>query len=125
MAEKAARDRLERSLRDAQATIRDLEGRLDVAGQRVRAAQADLAAERQKAVETVRAAMMVQEVATPTGAAVPTVRRPVGRPRKTAVEQPVEIPKAPVTGKAKGSAKPGRAAQPRASKPINWWLSKR
>jgi hypothetical protein len=45
--EKAARERGERALRDAQTTIRDLQSRIDAVGHKLEETQAELAAERQ------------------------------------------------------------------------------
>jgi hypothetical protein len=138
-AEKAARDRSERTLRDAQSTIRDLQGRLDAAVQRLETATAELGAERQvrqKTEDALREAISRQEVA---GAAnrdevmISTDQRPVGRPRKTALVQSVEASNKPA-GKAPGAAKAvrkkvaplldgkGRRRLADEQKPIQWWV---
>ena len=92
---RANRARTEGMLRDAEATIRDLREKLATANQNLRDVHAELDAERQvrrmaddaplpviAVVETVVAT--VQEVI------APIVRRPVGRPRKIALVEPVE-----------------------------------
>ena len=129
--DRAVRDRLERSVSHAEATIADLRGKLD-------GARAELATERrvrQNADVVGKMPVEAHEVAAPANRseAVPTVRRPVGRPRKTTAAQPVEKPvkpsakaRAPVVPKnAKGLAKPGRPAQRPAGKPVKWWLTGR
>ena len=130
-AEKAARDRLERLLRDDKATIQDQQRKLD-------GARAELAAERRARQNAEGIGKMPVEARVVAASAnrieaVPMVRRPVGRPRKIAVVQMVEKPVAPsgkapgrsVTVKAKGSAKSGRPAQRPAGKPVKWWLTGR
>jgi hypothetical protein len=88
--EKAGRERGERLLREAQATIRELQARLDTAVHGLQAMQVELAAERQArqmAEETIRAAVTTTP-AEVRGEAAPVVRRPVGRPRTNIVAQP-------------------------------------
>jgi hypothetical protein len=89
-AEKAGRERGERSLRDAHATIRELQGKLDAAVQGLQAVQAELAAERQArhTAEEIARAAVTTTPAEVQGEAAPVVRRPVGRPRKNIVAQP-------------------------------------
>jgi hypothetical protein len=97
-AERANRARTEGMLRDGEATIRDLRAKLGAANQDLQTMRAKLAAERltrAKADDVPRPAIAVHEtvVATVQQAGVPIVRRPVGRPRKTAV---VETAKASI-----------------------------
>jgi len=89
-AEKAGRERGERSLRDAHATIRELQGKLDAAVQGLQAVQAELAAERQArhTAEEIARAAVTTTPAEVRGEAAPVVRRPVGRPRNNIVAQP-------------------------------------
>jgi hypothetical protein len=123
--ERAVRDRLERSVSDSEATISSLEARLE----RVRAELATERRARQNAEAVGK--MPVEAPANRNETAVPTVRRPVGRPRKILVVRTVETPakasakaKAPgVTAKAKGSTKPDQAARRPAGKPVKWWLT--
>ena len=132
LAERAVRDRLGRSLSDSVATIQDLQRKLD-------GARAELATERQARQNAEGVGKMpveAHEVAAPAnrdGTPVPTVRRPVGRPRKTPVLETVEKP-VPPSGKAqagdmavkvKGLPKPDRATPRPAGKPIKWWLTGR
>jgi hypothetical protein len=151
----AARERAERLLAEAQAAIRDLQTKLaherlakDEAIQRadaekqaseqaLQATRMELMAERlarQNAEAIGRAAVEASEVvalANQDAAAVPTVRRPVGRPRKTAAAKPDQAPirlthtarkKPAVADDVTGPGKRGRPAKPRSSKPIKWWL---
>jgi hypothetical protein len=100
--ERANRARTEGMLRDAEATIRDLREKLATANQALGTMRAELAAERlvqQKIVESSTAAMTAEEIAVAAvrDAAVPIIRRPVGRPRKTAVADRAETPIWPMT----------------------------
>jgi hypothetical protein len=93
--ERAARARVEGMLRDAEGTIRDLREKLATANQTIHGMQAELVAElqsREQADATPRPAITVPKtIAAPVRDVVaPTVRRPVGRPRKIAVAEPVE-----------------------------------
>jgi hypothetical protein len=152
----SARERAERMLAEAQGAVRDLQTKLaherlakDEAIQRAEAERqageqallsirAELAAERlarYNAEAVGRAAVEARETAAPAkpdAVVVATVRRPVGRPRKTAAAQPEQLParlpasvkRTPaVAGAAKGHGKAGRPAKAGASKPIKWWLS--
>jgi hypothetical protein len=89
--ERATRIRTEAMLRDAEATIRDLREKL--AAQR-QSMQVEMAAERlnRQSDDALRPAAPAHEItALPIrDAAVPTVRRPVGGPRKTDMVQPVQ-----------------------------------
>ena len=92
--ERATRVRIEGMLRDAETTIRDLREKLATANQNLRGMQAELEAERQDrqvADDAGQPVVTVTEtvVAPIRDAAAPTVRRPVGRPRKI-VGAPVE-----------------------------------
>jgi hypothetical protein len=91
--ERAARVRIEGMLRDAEATIRDLRQKLATANQTLHATEAELGAERQSRVTVEDRLMVTQVVSAPTiqEAAFPTVRKPMGRPRKIpAVEGPAQ-----------------------------------
>jgi len=130
--ERALRDRLERSLRDAETTIQNLHARLhDV---RTELTMESLA--RKRAEDTVRdPARGVTKSAAGGEVADAPIRRPVGRPRKIAVvpllEHAVALPAKAKVGAMidkkgtdkKGSAKATRAARLPAGKPIKWWLT--
>jgi hypothetical protein len=90
--ERGNRGRVEGMLRDAEVTIRDLREKLAVAHQTIHGMQTEVAAERQVRQTENDAVMVVPEVAAPEIAVAAVqdviaqiVRRPVGRPRKTAV----------------------------------------
>jgi hypothetical protein len=92
--ERATRVRIEGVLRDAEATIRDLREKLAAANQNLHGVEAELAAvhkARQEPDDAMMVAPEMMEIAAPTDPepAVPIVRRPVGRPRKIAVEKPI------------------------------------
>jgi hypothetical protein len=114
LAERAVRVSAEQAARDAQAATRDLEGRLD-------GVRAELATERRarrNAEDALRDARYATAPAPADEAAIPPVRRPVGRPRKaTAEPQPAAKPRG-----AKVARKPARAARQPSGKPIKWWL---
>jgi hypothetical protein len=100
-AERANRVRVEGMLRDAEATIRDLREKLATANQTIHRVQAELATERltrPKADDAPLPAIAVHEtvVATVRDAAVPIIRRPVGRPRKAAVAETAKAPIWPI-----------------------------
>lgn len=131
--EKVARDRSDRALREAQATVRDLQSRLDAVAQGLETAKADLAAERQarqKAEDALREAQGTPQIATPDNrdeAAVLTIGRPVGRPRKVVPVQPVneagasvEASKPPVAEAITAAAvvPPARRSVGRPRKPV-------
>jgi hypothetical protein len=94
VAEKTTRDRGDRALREAQVTMRDLQGRLDVAAQNLEVTKAELTAERQerrKAEDELREAAFIQQspepIVTPTvvdvdqwSAATVITKRRRGRP---------------------------------------------
>jgi hypothetical protein len=95
--ERAARVRTEGMLRDAEATIRDLREKLASANQTLRGVQTELVAEhqaREVAYDTVRPVITAPEtvVATVRDVAMPTVRRPVGRPRKIVTAESILKP---------------------------------
>jgi hypothetical protein len=136
--EKAARERGDRALREAQAMINHLQTGSATAVQSLETAKAELEAERQarrKAEAALREAMTAREFtapACPDEAPVAPIRRPVGRPRKVLVAQPDELPPpalARVNGKtASGKVSAVRAA-PRPSapadnqEPVQWWVA--
>jgi hypothetical protein len=117
-AEKAARDHGDRALREARAMISHLQTRLDAAAQGLETARAELAAERQarqKAEDGLREAKAAPQIAGPASrdeVAVPTIRKPVGRPRKLVAVQPVSEAGRPV--EAIGAA----AVVPPARRPV-------
>jgi hypothetical protein len=187
--EKAARDRGDRALREAQATVRDLQGKLDAAAQGLETVKAELTAEHQarkmaenslrdaisnnqspdpivapavaelkqsstataitkqppgrpvRSTDPVRPVKIPDQPATtsqgagPTDrgqSAMPTVRRPVGRPRKT-----IEVPSVPTSNKPAGKAVvPAKTAKRKAAppkgkgrgrsadsqEPVQWWV---
>jgi hypothetical protein len=183
--EKASRELGDRALREAQATMRDQQGRLDVAVQGLEKAKAELAAERQarqtakdalreatatrRTTERLAKASIAEAIEQPSTAAVSpngsspraievapvtrpdrpkdfstaapptdrdeiglaTVRRLVGRSRKSASVQPVQISDKP-TGKAPtftkiiiGKTSSRRKASSPAvdeQKPVEWWI---
>jgi hypothetical protein len=104
----ASRDRSDRALREALATNRDLQAKLDALARGFETAKAEPAAEPQarlKADNSRREAPLVtaREAALPADcddAVIQTIRRPVGRPRKTATTAP-----APASNKTDGKAK--------------------
>jgi hypothetical protein len=94
--ERATRVRTEGMLRDAQATIKDLREKLATANQNLRGMQSELDAEREArptddAAPGPAIAMPETVMAPVRDVAVSTVRRPVGRPRKTVVVGPVPM----------------------------------
>nr|WP_294556471.1 hypothetical protein [uncultured Rhodopila sp.] len=136
----ASRDRSDRALRDALVANRDLKAKLDGLARGFDTAKAEPAAERQP---RPRADDSWQEapIATARGAALPgshgdaviqTIRRPVGRPRKTAATAPA--PASNKTGvKAMGSdetiartagklEKKARNRQAAGQEPVQWWV---
>jgi hypothetical protein len=137
--EKSARERAERAFREAQATINLLQSKAASAALELEAAKAQLASEREArraADEARRELKTVREhvaPGTPDEAIVPPIKRPVGRPRKTPLPQPVEVvakpagkPPAPikaVSGKAE-KAKVKIRPQPPAveQEPVQWWV---
>lgn len=141
--EKVARERGDRALRDARATVIHLQAKLDAATRDLEAANADLEIERlarQKAVDAMREAIAVQKAAVlpdrteATETAIPPVRRPVGRPRKVVVEQPIhvhvqptETPPEPARAASKTATKPKEksvriGADKADQEPVQWWV---
>jgi hypothetical protein len=131
--EKAARDRADRALREALATIRDLQGRLDAAAQGHEAIKAELAVERearQRAKDVLREAMIAPKIAVRVSrdeAPVVTARRPVGRPRKVPAHQTsdqdagkAQAPTKVAKGKADALQGKGRAVDDQ--EPLQWWI---
>jgi hypothetical protein len=100
--EKAARDHGDRALREARATINHLQTKPDAAALGLETVRAELAAERQArqkaevALAEVKTAPQIAVPANPDEAAIPTIRRSVGRPRKVVAVQPVSEPHLPV-----------------------------
>ena len=92
--ERANRVRVEGVLRDTEVTVRDLREKLATANQIIKSTQAELSAERLARSSEDDGVIMVPETAASTfhGADVPTVRRPVGRPRKGTVAQTIQTP---------------------------------
>ena len=101
-AEKIAHEHSDQVLRDSRSAITNLTEKLHAAAQSLAAVRAELAAERQRANETIRKSLP----APPAGGdqAVPAARRPRGRPRKAAIAVTVE----------KTVRKPQE-------KPVRWW----
>ncbi len=144
--EKAARDRADRALREARATIDHLQAKADAASRDLDALKAELEAERrarQQAECGLREARQVLATnrrdtgiaASPDlceEAAVSTIRRPIGRPRKImavsvpASSEPIETAIAPNKGVG---AKAGRLRAPTRSvpvsepQPVEWWVA--
>jgi len=133
----ASRDRSDRTLREALTTNRDLQAKLDALARGFETAKAQPAAERQarpKADDSRREAPMItaREAALPPShddAVIQTIRRPVGRPRKTAATAP-----APASNKtdgkvmdsdeiiAKTAEKKARNRQAAGQEPVQWWV---
>ena len=135
--ERATRVRTEGMLRDAEATIRDLREKLAIANRNLHGVQAELAAEHQTrptADDAPQPAMPASEnIASPTrDTAVRSVWRPVGRPRKTDMAQPVQTPITPPkrpqalgNAVAKTGGKTTQKNRQRADdneEPIQWWV---
>jgi hypothetical protein len=125
--ERSARDRTNRALQDAEATIRDLREKLATANQTLNMVQAEMAAERlarPEAEDALRSVIAAREVVAPPiqDASVPMVRRPVGRPRKTAMAQPIETiitpPKKPLVLREGIPANQDEAAVPIIRRPV-------
>ena len=141
-AEKIARERAEQALRGAQSTITNLTEKLHDAQQALATVKAEVVAERQNAVEAARTPIAALATDAPANgdAAVQTVRRPVGRPRKqTTVGKPIAAPATaapadcgqpmePVRRPRGRPRKPAvvqtveKAAKKPRAKPVKWWL---
>lgn len=116
--EKAARDRAERSLTNAQTTIRDLQAKLDAAGQALQMAQGELAGERERAITR---ASVAPEIGGAEDGADAVVRRRPGRPRKTpGAPMSAETGSGQDTSRPSETPKTGPAGRPR-SKVVKWW----
>jgi hypothetical protein len=162
--EKVARDRGDRMLREAHATVSLLQAKLDAAVQSLEAAKAELASERPVRQKVLRQAKTEPQIVPPASqddpavlpmtaqpmpedgcpveaseagasqaspddvATIPTVRRPVGRPRKADSVQPK-----PTSSEAASKAvMPSRKADSRkpkvqsrragAPEPVQWWV---
>jgi chromosome segregation ATPase len=136
----ASRDRSDRALREALAANRDLQAQLDGFARGFETAKAEPAAEHQprlKADDSRREAPTVTAPkatlpASRDDAGIQTIRRPVGRPRKTAATAPA--PASNKTGvKAMGSdetiartagklEKKARNRQAAGQEPVQWWV---
>ena len=136
----ASRDRSDRALREALVTNRDLQATLDAFARGFETAKAEPAAERQArqtADGSRREAPLVtaREAVLPArhdDAVIQTIRRPVGRPRKTAATAP-----APASSKTDGKAmdsdesiaetagnlqKKARNREAAGQEPVQWWV---
>jgi len=92
--DRANRARTEGMLRDAEATIRDLREKLATANQILRTVEAEPADERLTKPSANDGVIVAREAVHPSAPepTVPTVRRLVGRPRKTAIVESGEHP---------------------------------
>ena len=136
----ASRDRSDRALRQALATNHDLQAKLDAFARGLETAKAESAVERQARTKADHSPQegpiaTARETALPAShddAAVQTIRRPVGRPRKTAATAP-----APASNKADGKAtdsneviaetagnlqKKARIRPAAGQEPVRWWV---
>ena len=136
----ASRDRSDRALREALATNRDLQAKLDGFARGFETAQAEPAAERQARLKAddsrrERPIATAREAALPPShddAVVQTIRRPVGRPRKTAATTPA--PASNSTGRkamdpdeiiaetAGNLQKKARNRPAARQEPVQWWV---
>jgi hypothetical protein len=135
--EKTTRECRDRALRDAQAMVKELEGRRETARQALQTTQAELAAERQARLkkETAKAVTATPEPVPPTGpgdGAVPPVPSRRGRPPKITVVQPVAVPSEASTPVIIHSfptqpttRKPATGGRSPAPKPVKWWVKGR
>jgi C4-dicarboxylate-specific signal transduction histidine kinase len=132
--EKAARNRDDRALREAQATVRDLQGRLDAATQGLERAKAELTAERQarqQTEEALRDATSIHQSPEPivapevaelgqssTSAAI--TKRPRGRPvHATHAVRPRKEPVRPAnTSQAAGSTERDQSTNSTMRRPV-------
>ena len=136
----ASRDRSDRALREALVTNRDLQATLDAFARGFETAKEEPAAERQArqtADDSRREAPLVtaRKAVLPAShddAVIQTIRRPVGRPRKTAATAP-----APASNKTDGKAldsdeiiaetagnlqKKARNREAAGQEPVQWWV---
>jgi hypothetical protein len=138
--EKAARERADRALREAQALINHLQAGSATAVQNLETARAELEAERQarrKAETALREAKTAQDDAKPVNheeAPAAPIRRKVGRPRKIPLLQvepsTVPSPAAAVQATGKSSGDKASAARIKSSapvpaenqEPVQWWV---
>jgi hypothetical protein len=122
--ERATRVRTEGMLRNAETTIRDLRAKLGTANQNLHGVRAELGAERQARQNVGDGVVAAPETAVVPArdVAAPTVRRPVGRPRKIGVVAPVEALIVPSDGSRsslKNEAPPNQhAAAPTLRRPV-------
>ena len=127
-AEKAAREREERALREAHATIRHLRDGLDAAGQDIQKLKAELALKNetlQRAGERAAAALSISPLL-PGG--IP--KRGRGRPRKVTLPLPeiaaVKIAPAPKNVNGQPAKAPVAKKEHAAGQaPVQWWLKGR
>jgi hypothetical protein len=105
-AEKIAHERSEQALRDSRSALTNLTEKLHLAAQSLAMVRAELAAERQRAKETVRKPLPAPPIDAPAGGdqAVRAARRPRGRSREAATAVTVE----------KTVGKPRE-------RPVRWW----
>jgi hypothetical protein len=96
-AERTTRRRTKGMLRGAEATIRDFREKLATANHDLQTIRAADRLAGQEADDVPLPAMAVEEtvMATARDAAVPIIRRPVGRPRKVAVKEPIKVSNEP------------------------------
>jgi hypothetical protein len=134
----ASRDRSDRMLREALATNRDLQAKLDAFGRDFETARAEPAAERQarlKADDSRREGPLATEpeAALPAShddAVIHMIRRPVGRPRKTAAPAPAPnktggkvMDSDEIVAETAGSLqKKARNRQATGQEPVQWWV---
>nr|WP_294546832.1 hypothetical protein [uncultured Rhodopila sp.] len=135
----ASRDHSERALREALAANRALQAQLDGLVRGVATAKAESAAEREARLKADNSrreapAATAPDILPPAGhddAVIQTIRRPVGRPRKTA------SPPAPPSNKTGGKSmaadeiiaaktckldKPARNRPAAGQEPVQWWV---
>lgn len=141
--EKTTRECQDRTLRESQAMVKELERRLQTVRQALQTSQAEVAAERQarlKARETAKVVTAALKTAAPKSAvptdpgdvALPQVPRGRGRPRKMGVVQPVTVsPKAAMAVNAitgvdnQTNRRPEKPGRSRAPMPVKWWIKSR
>jgi hypothetical protein len=136
----ASRDRSDQALREALAINRDMQAKLDAFARSSQTSMAQPAAERQarlKADHSRREAPTVtaREAALPAShddAVVQTIRRPVGRPRKTPATAPAPasnntgrkaMESDEITAETAGNLqKKARNRQTAGQEPVRWWV---
>nr|WP_294522115.1 hypothetical protein [uncultured Rhodopila sp.] len=136
----ASRDHSDRALREALAANRDLQAQLDALARGFATEKAEAAAGRQarpKADDSRREAPIVtaREAALPAShddAVIQTIRRPVGRPRKTAATAPAPasnntgrkaMESDEITAETAGNLQEkARNRQAAGQEPVQWWV---